>query len=485
MPFPTPIRWLAALTARTAGRAASVPGSTGVGHGDARAAPDGAAGTQDRRKDPVHRGGGARQGAGPGPGDGDRRADPGPQQDRPGEGDSQREADLQQDQDHRDDADRAGAAAAVPDPSRGGPMEAAVEQAEAAAEDTGGLGRPGRPMNKRSPFFIGMTGAAGLAVTYGVAVLLLRARSVLILIGLALFIAAGLDRAVEWLTRRGWPRYAAVLAILLLSVGVVGGFIAAAVPPLASQATALGHEMPHYMHQLQNHNSELGKLNAHYHIQQRLTSLVSSRGTTLIGGILGAGQVVLSAAESVLVVAVLVVYFLAAMPRIKMFIYRFFPQSRRARAILIGNEIFAKVGGFTSGNILTSLIAGVGTYIWLLAFHVPYPVLLALFVALLDLIPVIGSTIGGAVVTLVALTVSLTVAILTLAFYIAYRLAEDYLIVPRIMGKTVQVPAVVSLVAVLIGGTLLGIIGALIAIPAAAAIRLLLDEVTFRRLDAS
>ena len=122
---------------------------------------------------------------------------------------------------------------------------------------------------------------------------------------------------------------------------------------------------------------------------------------------------------------------------------------------------------------------------WLLAFGVPYPVLLGLLVALLDLIPVIGSTIGGAVVTLVALTVSLPVAIATLAFYIAYRLAEDYLLVPRIMGRTVKVPGVVTLVAVLIGGALMGIVGALVAIPAAAALRLLLHEVVFRRLDQS
>jgi predicted PurR-regulated permease PerM len=106
-------------------------------------------------------------------------------------------------------------------------------------------------------------------------------------------------------------------------------------------------------------------------------------------------------------------------------------------------------------------------------------------VALLDLIPVIGSTVGGAVVTLVALTVSLPVALATLAFYIGYRLAEDYLIVPRIMGRTVQVPAIVSLIAVLIGGVLLGIIGALVAIPIAAAIRLLLHEIAIRRLDKS
>jgi predicted PurR-regulated permease PerM len=105
--------------------------------------------------------------------------------------------------------------------------------------------------------------------------------------------------------------------------------------------------------------------------------------------------------------------------------------------------------------------------------------------AIFDLIPVIGAYVGGAVVSLVALTVSLPVAVATLGFYVGYKLAEDYFIVPRVMGKTVQVPAVVALVAVLIGGTLLGIIGALVAIPAAAAIRLFLQEVVFRRLDTS
>jgi len=173
------------------------------------------------------------------------------------------------------------------------------------------------------------------------------------------------------------------------------------------------------------------------------------------------------------------------MPRIKLFAYRLAPHSRRARVILLGDEIFTKVGGYVLGNVVTSVIAGLGTYLWMLAFGIPYPILLGLFVAILDLIPVIGSTIGGAVVTLVALTVSLPVAIATLAFYIAYRLAEDYLLVPRIMGSTVQVPAVVSIVAVLIGGALLGIVGALVAIPVAAALRLLLQEVAFRRLDSS
>jgi predicted PurR-regulated permease PerM len=364
-------------------------------------------------------------------------------------------------------------------------MQRAVDTAASIAEETGGLGRLGRPMNRRSPFFVGMAAAAGVAVTYGLVELLIRARSVLILIGLALFIAAGLDPAVNWLTRRRLPRWCAVIVILLIVTAVVAGFVAAAAPPLTAQVTALVHELPHYVTTLKDHNSELGKLNSRFHIEPRISKLLSSKGTALVGGVLGAGALVLSAASSVLVVVVLVIYFLAAMPRIKLFLYRLAPHSRRSRVILIGDEIFVKVGGYMLGNFLTSLIAGVGTWAWLQIFSVPYPLLLGLLVALLDLIPVIGSTVGGAIVSLVALTVSLPVAIATLAFYIAYRLAEDYLIVPRIMGRTVEVPAVVTVVAVLLGGALMGLIGALVAIPAAAALRLLLNEVTFRRLDRS
>lgn len=364
-------------------------------------------------------------------------------------------------------------------------IQEAVEEAAAVAEETGGLGVPGRPINRHSPFMIGMAGAFGVAVTYGLVELFIRARAVLILIGLALFIAAGLDPVVGWLTRRGMPRWAAVIAVIACSLGVIGAFLAAAIPPLTTETTALVHQIPHYAQDLQNRNSQLGKLNVKYHVEQRLTKLVTSRGSSLIGGVLGAGALVLSTASSILAILVLSVYFLAGLPRIKLFAYRLVPHSRRPRVILIGDEILAKVGGYVLGNFLTSVIAGAGTHVWMLAFGIPYPLLLGMFVALLDLIPVIGSTIGGAVVTLVALTVSLPVAVGTLAFYISYRLAEDYLIVPRIMGRTVEVPAIVSLVAVLIGGVLLGIVGALVAIPAAAAIRLILHEVVIRRLDRS
>lgn len=364
-------------------------------------------------------------------------------------------------------------------------IQEAVETAAAVAEQTGGLGEPGRPINRRSPFMIGMTAAFGVAVTYGLVELLIRARAVLIIIGLAVFIAAGLDPVVGWLVRHRMPRWAAVVTVIACVLGIIAAFLAAAIPPMTAEITALTHQIPHYMHSLQDRSSELGKLNMKYHVQQRLTKLITSRGSSLIGGVLGAGELVLSTATSILTVLVLSVYFLAGLPRIKLFAYQLVPHSRRPRVILIGDEILAKIGGYLLGNFLTSVIAGTGTFLWMLAFGIPYPILLGLFVALLDLIPVIGSTIGGAVVTLVALTVSLPVAIGTLVFYIGYRLAEDYLIVPRIMGRTVEVPAILSLVAVLIGAVLLGIVGALVAIPVAAAIRLLLQEITIRRLDRS
>jgi predicted PurR-regulated permease PerM len=177
------------------------------------------------------------------------------------------------------------------------------------------------------------------------------------------------------------------------------------------------------------------------------------------------------------------VYFLADLPRIRATLYRLVPHSRRPRAILLGDEIFAKVGAFVLGNLITSLIAGSLTWIFLTIVGVPYPLLLGIFVAIVDLLPVIGSIIAGVVVCLVALSVSLPVCLATIGFFIVYRTAESYLIVPRIIGRAVNVPAGVTMVAFLLGGALQGIVGALVAIPAAAALLLLTQEVLFPHLD--
>jgi predicted PurR-regulated permease PerM len=363
-------------------------------------------------------------------------------------------------------------------------LVAAENAAEAARTSDTPFGRPGRPISRRSPFVIGMLAAAGVAVTYGVIKILAASSEVLLLVGVALFLALGLEPAVRWLTR--WiPRAAAVVVVVVAVIGVVAGFIAAAIPPLVFQSTQFIQSLPRYVGQLQDRSSLLGRLYVQFHAQQRIEALLSGNGQDIFGGIIGAGQEVLSATAAVATVLVLTIYFLIDLPRIRRLIYRLIPNSRRPRAILIGDEMLAKVGAFVLGNLATSLLAGAATFLWLLVFGIPYPLLLALMVALFDLIPIVGSTIGGIIVSLVAVSVSIPVAIATAAFYIIFRLLEDYLIMPRIIGRAVEVPATVTVVAVLFGGAVLGIIGALIAIPVAAAARILLTETIFPRLDRS
>ena len=171
------------------------------------------------------------------------------------------------------------------------------------------------------------------------------------------------------------------------------------------------------------------------------------------------------------------------MPRVRHGIYQLAPRSRRPRMVLLTDEMFSRVGGYVLGNLMTSFIAGFSTWAWAMVFGIPYALLLGVLVALLDLIPMIGSTVGGIIVSLVALTISPALAIATAAFYFLFRLLEDYLLTPRIMAHTVAVPGLLTIVATVIGGALLGIIGALVAIPIAASIKLLMDEVLSPRLD--
>jgi predicted PurR-regulated permease PerM len=345
------------------------------------------------------------------------------------------------------------------------------------------LGRPGKPLDRRSPFVIGMSATAGVAVTIGVVAMIVTVRDVLLLIGVALFVAIGLEPAVSVLARHRFPRWAAVTSVLVAGLAVVGGFLAAAIPPLAHQAVQFGTQAPSMVSRLQDHHSLLGQFDERFHVQQRLQQTLSGDASGLFNGLLGAGQVVFSALASTLIVVVLIVYFVVDLPRIRATLYRLVPHSRRPRAILLGDEIFAKVGGYVLGNLLISLIAGTLTFTFLAIVGVPYALLLSIFVLILDLVPVIGSTIAGVVVCLVALSVSLPVCLSTVGFFVVYRLAEDYLLVPRIIGRAVKVPALVTVVAVLVGGALLGIVGALVAIPAAAALLLLTREVLFPRLD--
>jgi predicted PurR-regulated permease PerM len=363
-----------------------------------------------------------------------------------------------------------------------GPIADAEQRAAQIRSGEHPLGPPGPRFDRRSTFYLGVMASAGVAVTYAAVRVLGSASSALVLIGVAFFLALGLEPAVSRLVNRKMPRWAAVVVVVTVAFVLVAGSVVAAVPPLADQARQFIEQVPHYIRQAQDHSSLIGRLNDRYQIQQRVSDALHGAGGSAFTGLVNVGRAVFGAVSNLVIVAVLTVYFLADMPRIRATLYRFVPNSRRPRAVLIGDEILAKVGDYVFGNVVTSLIAGAATFVWCAAFDVPYPVLLGAFVALLDLLPY-GSSVAGIIVTAVALTVSIPASIATAGFYMAFRLAEDYLLVPKIIGRAVKVPAGVTVVAVLIGGTVLGVVGALIAIPVAAAIQLLTQELLFPTLD--
>jgi predicted PurR-regulated permease PerM len=303
--------------------------------------------------------------------------------------------------------------------------------------------------------------ACALALAY----LVVAIGQILVYFGLAFFLAAGLDPAVRWLYRHGLSRRLAVLLVLLAAFGVFALFLVFAVPVAITQASNLARDIPGYLHNIENHHTTLGKLNAKYHIVSRLQKLLKGNGAS-VNTVLGAGKVALDLLAAIVLVVVLTIYLLVDLPRVK-------------------RGLLDRVGGFVLGNLFTSLIAGVGTSAWAVIVGVPYAVFLGLLVALLDLIPVVGSTIGGIIVSLIALSVSLSVAIATAIFYVFYRFFEDYLLTPRVMARAVQLPALITVIATVVGAALLGIIGALVAIPVAAAVKLLMEQVAEPSLEKS
>ncbi|MCX4095854.1 AI-2E family transporter [Nocardia sp. alder85J] len=367
-----------------------------------------------------------------------------------------------------------------------GPGEELIAAAEHSAaqqrSDHPPFGERGRRFDRRSPFQIGLAASAGVAVTYGAVRLLGAASSVLVLVGAALFFALGLEPAVAGLTKRRVPRWLAVSLVVVAVFGVLAGVVAAAITPLVQQTHQFAAQAPHLLEQARNHSTLLGRLNDRFHVLQRISDAIDGARAPAVGTVLRAGETVFGVVSNIVIMGVLTIYFLADLPRIQTTMYRFVPDSRRPRAILIGDEIIAKVGDYVFGNVLTSLIAGAATFVWCLVLHVPYPLLLGAFVAIVDLFPY-GSTVGGIVVALVALAVSTPVAVATLVFYFVFRLTEDYLLTPRIIGRAVQIPGSVTVVAVLVGAALLGVVGALVAIPVAAALQLLISELLFPALD--
>ncbi|MCO5993986.1 AI-2E family transporter [Actinoallomurus rhizosphaericola] len=360
-----------------------------------------------------------------------------------------------------------------------------AREREAGVDALFPFGRPGRPLTRNHPFVFGFYGALGVLAAYMLVKAVTDARQVIILIVVALFLAVGLNPAVEALTRVGVSRRWGVLIVFLCLVGFFVGFGFAIVPPMTEQVTAFINNLTSghgYLEQLQ-HNSKLQDWDHRYHLLERAQTALQSKdlGKQAANGILGVGQVVISGVFSTFTVLILTLYFLGSLPNITGFMYRLAPRSRRARVALLGDEILSRIGGYVAGNVLISVIAGIVSYIYLLIVNVPYAIALAMLVAITDLIPLIGATIGAVLVTAIAFFSGFWTGIATAIFFLIYQQIENYLVQPRVMKKSVDVQPAVTIIAALLGGALLGVIGALLAIPTAAALALILREVVMPR----
>jgi predicted PurR-regulated permease PerM len=353
-----------------------------------------------------------------------------------------------------------------------------------ASED---FGVAGKPVNT-SPFYFGFMVTLGALIALTTLQALASASAVFILIIISLFLAAGLNPAVLFFQNRGLKRGAAVGAVMASVLIFVAIFIAIAVPPLLDQGNQLLDNAPQLLKDL-NNNAFMNDLNNRYGVidslQTKIDSVIQNGefAVTAFGGVIGVGKAVVSGLVSTITILVLTLYFLASLPQVINIGLKFVPGSRRDRVSKLTNAIVSRIGSFVGGQAIIAALAAIFILIMGLVIGMPYPGPLAMVVLICGFIPLVGHFIGMAIVTVVSLTDSLTTAVIALAAYIVYVQIENYVITPRIMRKSLAIPGLVTIIAALLGASLLGLIGGLLAVPIAAAILLILDEVVFPRAE--
>jgi predicted PurR-regulated permease PerM len=262
--------------------------------------------------------------------------------------------------------------------------------------------------------------------------------------------------------------------------------VVAIVPVISDQVAAITENAPEWFAELQR-NRQIQDLNQKYDLLDRAESYVEQGGFTssLFGGVLGVGLAVLSTLLNAFIVVVLTLYFLSSLQSIKTALYRLAPQSRRDRVTKLGDRVLGGISGYVSGAFIVATCAGLSSLVFLVAVGLgKYAVALAFVVALLDVIPMIGATIGAVIVSAIGFATDVRIGLACVIFYVIYQQLENYVIYPRVMSKSVDVPGAVTVIAALVGAALLGVVGALLAIPTAAAILMLTREVFIRRQDA-
>lgn len=335
-----------------------------------------------------------------------------------------------------------------------------------------------------NPFSKGFFGALGVLVAIALSQAVLAVQNIVVLTILAFVLALGASPLISFLQRKMHK----MVAMALVTVGVLGIValgIVTVVPLLTQQVTLLVRNLPRMLNNLLA-NRQISNLNEQYGIIDKAQAALQGNdiGHQVFNGVLGAGAVVVNFVFSLIITLVLTLYFIGSLDKIKQLVYSLAPASKRASAKRIANQIFAGVSGYIQGMIIIVMLATLFAFLFLyFAGMSEYAVALAFMHGLLCFIPVIGPPTGAVIITLVAFSVNPTVAIAAIIFFVVYQQIDAYLIYPRVMSQTVKVPGVLVVLSALIGGILLGIIGALLAIPTAAALILIFKEVVKPALD--
>ena len=313
------------------------------------------------------------------------------------------------------------------------------------------------------------------------------AQGVLIWIFVAIFLALALNPAVEALQRRGVARRGLAVTIVfvgaILAIAALGATI---IPIIVSQVNDFVDAVPGYVEDLTAGRGRLGFLEREYQITERVREALAEGGASRLLGISGTALAVtkgvVTAVIATVTIAFLTLFMLLEGPTWVERLYNLLPAEHQPRWRRMGYDIYRTIGGYVTGNLAISLIAGIVSTAVLLALGVPYAVALGLVVAILDLVPLAGATIAAVLVTTVAFLDSSTSGIIVLIFFVVYQQLENHVLQPVVYGRTVQLSPLAVLIAVLIGAQLAGVVGALAAIPVAGAVQVLLVEwLTHRR----
>jgi predicted PurR-regulated permease PerM len=344
------------------------------------------------------------------------------------------------------------------------------------------------PPVRINAFRIGLVGGLGVLVSILIGGVIGQLTTVLIYVGVALFLALGLDPLVSWLEKK-LPRWAAILVVFAAVILAFAGLLLTIIPVVVDQVSNLITNFPDIVNRLVTSDfvdtleQQLSGVVDFDSVAKSVTDFVSDPNNfvSLGGGILAVGAGVASGVTGATVVLILTLYFLASLRSIKRVTYRFVPATKRAGFIDVSEDITSAVGRYVVGQFTLAAVNGVLSLIFLWIIGAPQFVLLAFVAFLFSLIPLVGTITGSLIIVAVCLFASPLTALVALIWYLVYMQVEAYFLSPRIMNRAVAVPGAVVVIAAIAGGSLGGILGALVAIPVAASTIIIIQKVVFPR----